>query len=183
MAIRRKYIRELAESILDQHRVKKGRVDVEEIARKMGIEVRSEGVDPDLSGFLFRDASTKKAIIGVNGAHHSNRQRFTMAHELGHYLLHAGEPVHVDGANVAYRINRRDETSAMGNDDSEREANLFAAELLMPARFLARDVAAVKDSDLLDPDNLVSKLATEYGVSAQALTFRLQNLGLIGENG
>ena len=141
----------------------------------------AEGVDADLSGFLFRDAKTKKAIIGVNATHHRNRQRFTIAHELGHYLLHAGEPVHVDKANVAYRINRRDEQSASGQDDSEREANLFAAELLMPARFLEKDVAA-KGIDLLD-DTAVNELANKYGVSAQALTFRLMNIGLIANSG
>ena len=95
--------------------------------------------------------------------------------------LHAGEPVHVDKANVAYRINRRDEQSASGQDDSEREANLFAAELLMPARFLEKDVAA-KGIDLLD-DTAVNELANKYGVSAQALTFRLMNIGLIANSG
>lgn len=181
MAVRKKYIRELVEGLLDQFRIKKGRVNVEDLARKIGIEVRAESVDGDLSGFLFRDAKTKKAIIGVNASHHQNRQRFTIAHEIGHYLMHPGEPFHVDGMKVAFRINRRDGESSTGLDDSEREANLFAAELLMPARFLRKDLNA-KDIDLLDDANVVNELARDYGVSAQALTFRLINLGLISEN-
>ena len=180
MAIRRKHVRALVESLLDQFKIRKASVDVHDLAQKMGIEVRIEAVDNDLSGFLFRDAQSNKAIIGVNDSHHENRQRFTIAHEIGHYLLHAGEPVHVDGANVAFRLNHRDAMSSTGSDDSEREANLFAAELLMPARFLEKDLKS-RDIDLLD-DKLVRELAEQYKVSTQALTFRLANLGYVNLN-
>lgn len=177
MAIRRRYIRELVESLLTEHKIKKPEVDVEGLAKSMGLEVRAESVDEDLSGFLFRDGATRRAVIGVNASHHPNRRRFTIAHELGHFLLHKGEPVHVDGANVAYRLDRRDERSSSGQDEFEREANLFAAELLMPKRFLDSDLATRK-IDLLD-DDVVTDIAREYGVSTQALTFRLMNLGLV----
>jgi len=65
----------------------------------------------------------------------------------------------------------------------EREANLFAAELLMPARFLRADERIAK-LDLLDEEatGLLKEVADEYGVSVQALTYRLANLGLIDES-
>lgn len=180
MAVRKKYIRELVEELLDRHRIKKASVDVDGIAAHLGIEVQKDVVDDDMSGFLFRDTRANKAVIGVNGAHAQTRQRFTIAHELGHFLLHAGEPVHIDRTNVAYRLNHRDAVSSMGTDDSEREANLFAAELLMPARFLEKDLRS-RDLDLLD-DKVVQELAEQYQVSTQALTFRLTNLGYVQLN-
>lgn len=180
MAVRKKYIRELAESLLEKFKIRKAGFDVAHLAEQMGIEVRFETVDDDLSGFLFRDVKANQAIIGVNKSHHTNRQRFTIAHEIGHYLLHPGEPVHVDGTNVAFRLNRRDIDSSTGQDDSEREANLFAAELLMPARLLEKDLRTA-DIDLLNDDD-VAELAAQYGVSTQALTFRLANLGYISIN-
>lgn len=180
MAIRKQHVRRVVDELLGQHRIKKAPVDVDAIATQLGIEVQRDVVDEDMSGFLFRDARANKAIIGVNGAHVLTRQRFTVAHELGHFLLHAGEPVHIDRANTAFRVNHRDARSSMGVDDSEREANLFAAELLMPAQFLERDLRN-KNFDLLD-DDAVRVLASQYQVSAQALTFRLANLGYVHSN-
>jgi len=72
----------------------------------------------------------------------------------------------------------RDERSSEGTDEHEIEANIFAAELLMPAAFLERDLEQLDPADLLDEDGLIS-LAAAYRVSPQALTFRLANLGYI----
>lgn len=180
MAVRKKHIHELVEGLIDHHKLKKAPVDVDAIATHLGIEVQKDVVDEDMSGFLFRDTRENRAIIGVNGAHAQTRQRFTVAHELGHFLLHAGEPVHIDRTNVAFRVNHRDARSSMGTDDTEREANLFAAELLMPSRFLERDLRN-RDLDLLN-DAVVQDLATQYGVSSQALSFRLVNLGYVPIN-
>lgn len=72
----------------------------------------------------------------------------------------------------------RDDTSSQGVEDAEKEANLFAAEILMPGKFLRDDLAAHSTIDLYDED-LIPELARKYGVSVQALTFRLQYLGYI----
>ncbi len=177
MAVRRKFIREVVERLLDEHAIKQAPVHADYLAKQLKIEVKFEKADDDLSGFLFRDPQTKKAIIGVNAAHPENRKRFTVAHELGHYVLHEGRTIHVDEnpKKLAFRINLRDEKSAKGDDDDEKEANLFAAELLMPAKFLEKDLKG-KDIDLLDDEQLVD-LAAKYKVSVQALSFRLANLG------
>jgi Zn-dependent peptidase ImmA (M78 family) len=179
MAIRKRHIREIVESLLDRHGVKAAPVPIEKIARAHEIELKAERVDDDLSGFLLRAKGSRRAIIGVNDNHHPNRQRFTIAHELGHYLLHEGEAVHLDQSRSGFTMNFRDQESATGEDDAEREANLFAAELLMPAGFLQKDVQG-KDLDLLDVDDqFLGELAKRYKVSVQALTFRLANLGHI----
>lgn len=177
MAVRRKYIQALAESLLNKHNVKHGEVPVTDIIETFGIEIRLEEVDEDLSGFLFRDLTKSKAVIGVNATHPDTRVRFTLAHELGHFLLHEGETVHFDGRRPGMTVSLRGVEASKGTDDNEKEANLFAAELLMPARFLEKDLRG-EHMDLMDEDAL-KDLATKYKVSVQALTFRLNNLGYI----
>jgi Zn-dependent peptidase ImmA (M78 family) len=86
-------------------------------------------------------------------------------------MLHAGEPVHVD---QGMRINLRDERSATAEHTEEMEANAFAANLLMPAAWLRRDLAE-RGIDLEDP-NAVQALAGRYQVSPQAMVIRLSAL-------
>lgn len=177
MAVRRRHIRSLVSTLLSDLGIEHPPVEVEEIAKHLGATVQLEPGGPDLSGFLLRDEEYG-TIIGVNDSHHENRQRFTIAHEIGHLLLHAGERLHVDRAQRGYQVMRRDEVSSQGTDESEIEANVFAAELLMPKAFLEADIEAADDLDLLGEDDLAD-MAKRYRVSTQALTFRLANLGYI----
>src|SRR5207247_2355913 len=140
-------------------------VPVERLARACGALVRKEGVDDNVSGFLYRNPETKLAIIGANRLQHPNRQRFTIAHELGHLLLHSGDDVHVD---KTFLVKKRDETSTKGVDLEEMEANLFAAELLMPLHFLDEELKRVGALDLLH-DEKIAQLAQLYRVSNQAM--------------
>lgn len=175
MAIRRKHIRNLVEQLLETHGTEVAPVPIEAIAPSLGIRVQYEPAEDELSGFLLRDLSRQKAIIGVNDRHSKNRQRFTIAHELGHYLLHEQEKLHVDRR---FQIQLRDGNSSKGESEEEKEANLFAAELLMPVSFIRQDLAEVEGLDLED-DATVSGLAEKYGVSTQAMTFRLAYLGYL----
>jgi Zn-dependent peptidase ImmA (M78 family) len=177
MGVRRKFIRDLAEKLLATHCPNGAPVDVEGIAKHYGIKIKLERVDNDLSGFLYRDDSGH-AIIGANRNHHENRRRFTIAHELGHFLLHEAERVHLDSRISGYSLQLRSPESATGENINEREANLFAAEILMPAKFLKKDLRA-STLDLLDDEKLFKELANKYKVSVQALTIRLNNLGYI----
>jgi Zn-dependent peptidase ImmA (M78 family) len=177
MAVRRKYIRSLAEQVLDKHEINQAPVPVDKIVKAMKIKVKLKAADDDLSGFLIRGASKSGVAIGVNKSHSPNRKRFTIAHELGHFLLHEGERVHVDDdKSSGYPVWRRDKNSSVGTDDHEKEANLFAAELLMPVRLLVKDLP--KNVNSFD-EQALDQVAEKYGVSTQALTFRLANLGYI----
>jgi Predicted Zn peptidase len=173
MTVRRKHIRSVAEQLLDEHDVHSKPVNVTEIAREVGVEVQEAPADDELSGFLYRDRKRKTAIIGVNSTHSRNRRAFTTAHELGHFLLHDFNDLHVDRE---VKIWRRDQSSSEGTDIEEREANFFAAELLMPAKFVVKDIK--KLGDHIDDDDL-EELAEQYGVSTQAMTFRLTYLGYL----
>jgi Zn-dependent peptidase ImmA (M78 family) len=179
MAVRRKQIRDAVESLLARHKITRAPVPVDKIAKELGIQIKLDKVDGNLSGFIVRDKG-KRTLIGANKSHHPNRQRFTIAHELGHYLLHAGHTVHLDEGRVAFTVNLRSSESSKGEDNDEREANLFAAELLMPAKFLREDLEGV-ELDLLGNNKLLAELAKKYSVSLQALTFRLTYLRYITE--
>ncbi len=155
--------------LLQEQRVHKPPVPVETIARRLGAEVRYSPFEGDISGGVFRDES--RVTIGVNSLDHPNRQRFTVAHEIGHMLLHKGKEVHIDRT---FRINLRDDASSQAVDPEEIEANRFAAELLMPEAMLVRDLHG-QGIDLESEEDL-RRLAARYRVSVQALTFRLMNL-------
>lgn len=178
MAVRRKLIRAQAEQLLQQQRIKTAPVNVKRIAEALGAEVQEKPTDDKLSGFLFRDPAARRAIIGVNSLHPASRQRFTIAHEIGHLLLHKGEPIHVDRLDTGYTIDQRNSDSSKGDYEVEIEANLFAAELLMPKKFIDVDLAKHKELDLFD-DTVLQDLAKKYLVSVQALTYRLAYLDYI----
>src|SRR5262245_50861471 len=173
--VRRKHIRALVQRLLAEHHVRAAPVEVADIAKAMGVEVQETPAEDDLSGFLYRDRKTNSAIIGVNADHHPNRRNFTTAHELGHYLLHDFDDVHVDRE---FKVWLRNDASSQGTDIEEKEANLFAAELLMPAHFLAEDVEEIGTIDVLN-EEVLQELASKYGVSTQAMTFRLAYLRYI----
>lgn len=161
-----------ATEIVERFGVKTPPVPVERIAKQLGVIVQYAPFDEELSGMAFLKEGV--AIIGINSNHHPNRQRYTLAHELAHIYLHrphleAG--VHVDQSSV--NSLRRDLVSAEGTDPLEREANAFAAELLMPAKLLA---GALDDRMLdLDDDRLLA-LAKRFKVSLMALQYRLQRI-------
>lgn len=159
--------------LLTRQHIEEAPINVEEVAHALNIDVRKERVEGDISGFLFRNHENNTAIIGVNMRHHKNRQRFTIAHELGHFLLHAGDKVHVDHG---FEVRLRDDESSKGTDIDEKEANLFAAELLMPKEFIEQDLAEIGAVDLSD-EPVIKKLASKYIVSPHAFAFRLAYLG------
>lgn len=164
-------------SILEQSGIKRPPVPVEKIARQLGALVRYELVEEeDLSGALSREHGTP--VIAVNSLHHENRQRFTIAHELGHLQLHAGT-LYFDHHTPFQKRFRRG-LASQGTDQEEIEANFFAASLLMPRLFLEEDAKAglLDGIDLEELDSLRS-LAKRYRVSPQAMALRLVNLGII----
>lgn len=175
MAIRRAKIQALVENLLDQNGVKEAPVPLTKLAKACGARIFVDSLEGDLSGFLFRDK--KQSVIGVNTQHSAARQNFTIAHELGHLLLHDQEQLHVDHE---FRVRLRSSVSSQGTDEAEREANLFAASLLMPKLFLEHDLEDREYVDLLD-DDFLGDLARKYCVSTQALVNRLKNLSYIQE--
>jgi Zn-dependent peptidase ImmA (M78 family) len=145
---------------------------VDKIASSIGAEVHFAPVDDELSGFIFLRGNTP--IIGINSLHHPNRQRFTIAHELGHLELHRGilsNQVHVD---KRFPILARNASSASGLEKIEIEANQFAAALLMPNYIIQELLDTLIDD--IDDDSALEVLARKLRVSKQALDYRIRNL-------
>jgi len=163
-----------AERLLAAHSITSLPVEPEMLARAEGILViRRKFEDADVSGILFRDSSHH--VIGVNSAHPLARQRFTIAHELGHHALHPGRELILD---VPVRVNLRDKNSSTASDLEEIEANAFAAALLMPAPLIREQVSMLPAASRREPDATATALAKIFKVSTSALNFRLINLGL-----
>ena len=114
----------------------------------------------DASGLLY----PADRLVVLNSAESPLRRRFTLAHELGHWVCQC-----LEGAEAPVFCRHQD-VSMTADRALEREANVFAAELLMPPRA----VASLYETR---PESLGDRL----GVSAPALGWRLYNLGLVSE--
>lgn len=154
------------EDILKKLNVNKAPIPVEEVAKLFSIKIIPYDFPDDFSG-LIREVSGQ-TVIGINKKHHPNRQRFTVAHEIGHYLL---------GHSVDHNIGLTDDV--LSNDQNaletnkERDANIFAGELLMPTNMLTSDVQKLRGQIQ------IPELAKLYKVSEQAMSIRLLETGLI----
>lgn len=171
-------IKKAAKKLLSSCSIKKPPVPVEKIADFLGAAIIYEpfkGQD-EISGMLFRNEDS--IIIGINLSHHKNRRRFSIAHEIGHLVLHDKE-VFID---KVVRVNFRDSRSSMAIDSEEIEANAFAATLLMPRDFVQKEINKLldrKDSRSFDKEKLISSLARIFQVSNISMEYRLNNLGII----
>jgi Zn-dependent peptidase ImmA (M78 family) len=148
-------------------------VPLEQIARREGIKIELTPLDDDLSGMSF--IKNNVAVIVLNLNHHPNRRRFTLAHEIGHHLLHM--PYLTDNVHVDKIVLNRDLVSSQAVDPKEMEANAFAAELLMPEAELLRYHGVD-----LNNDDFLYALAKKLKVSVTALTYRLIKLGMVPPN-
>ena len=148
-------------------------VPVDEVARYLGIQVDEADLGEECSGMLVRDEES--AVIGVNVKHHEHRKRFTIAHEIAHFVLHGGEAYIDEPPHIDFRA----ADSGSGTQQEEKEANQFAAALLMPAD----QVRAAVAEQPFDPtqDDELPNLAQRFKVSPQAMTTRLIHLGLISD--
>ncbi len=137
-------------------------VQVVDIAHEMGIKVYKSDSWPDhISGLIRKDpeyGGKSGYAIYTNANHPKTRRRFTIAHELGHYVLHRDEIGDGITDDALYR-------SRLGGS-LERQANRFAANLLMPWEL-------VIEATNLDFDT-VDKLAAKFEVSRSAMSVRLE---------
>jgi Zn-dependent peptidase ImmA (M78 family) len=146
-------------------------VPVDRIAVELEAQIVEERMDRRMSGLLVREPN--RVLIGVNETQPPVRQRFTIAHEIGHLLLHPGRQVFLDE-----RVNFRDETSSLAVDREEIQANAFAAELLMPSEMVLEECRRASSAGTLTRAGFVSDLADIFDVSDEAMGHRLTNLGI-----
>ena len=160
-------------------------VNVEKIAQeKLQIEIikTSFAENTDLSGMLVRNGT--QVFMAINAAQSPARQRFTIAHEIAHYLLDEAKPIWVDKSSIrSVHVSFR--KGSRGTPESyqlpEVRANRFAAELLMPTDWVIREFDALDrpGADWSDDEGPIRKLAEQFDVSIQAMTIRLFELKLL----
>lgn len=146
-------------------------IDLELLIQKEGINLINYPFKDDISGVLIIEED--KATIGIDKNSNNVRKRFTLAHELGHYKLHA-QKSNMFMDNVFFRKKSAGYTSK--EEKIEREANFFAANILMPENLIRKEILDL-NCDLHD-DDVITSLASKFEVSSSAMTFRLINLGL-----
>jgi Zn-dependent peptidase ImmA (M78 family) len=161
-----------AQALLAKFGAGKVPVPVEELALSLGAEIRRKAFDDDTSGMLIREEN--RVIIAVNSTHVEQRQRFTIAHEIGHWVLHRGRPLVVD---ATVKVNLRAKNSGFASQREETEANQFAAALLMPVDSVQAIYEKLSNGKALS--DLVSTLSNRFRVSSVAMQYRLTNLGLV----
>lgn len=154
-----KKVESLVECNDDKH------IDVVAIARHLGLQVDEvEFENRNISGMI----EYQKKTISIESRDPFVRKRFSVAHEIGHYVLHHM----LDNENksekeVSYRAN----VSSQTYDPKEIEANHFAATLLMPENRV-RDLWEYYCKN-------IDEVARILKVSVSALAFRLEYLGLL----
>lgn len=122
------------------------------LKNESGLECAPLELSDALSGFLIEDENV--TAIGYNNSHHIHRQRFSVAHEIGHFILSHNN-------QRKYELDRD-----RSNPIHEKEANIFAAELLMPLELLKKDLKNTCDTE---------ELSKKYWVSKESMGWRIQD--------
>ena len=128
----------------------------------LNLELVQKTRDPFFCEAALEPRGDGHAIV-LRGGSDERRRRFTIAHEIGHFVLHPQRlaPERGGAVNAAWQ-------------GQEREADQFAAELLMPEH-LVREAVVEHGGD-------VTRLADRFDVSRQAMQTRLRVLGLGGHH-
>ena len=150
-----------ADGILSLFSITRPAVDVEDIARKMGIHVHSVP-DPGWSGAVV--AKNNDAVIWLDLKDSLQRRRFTIAHEIGHLMLHP--------LGVAYR------DMAFDGTPEEKQANAFAANLLMPWWMFGPYASQSRLTE-----ERAAELASIFDVSLNACNMRLREMYMLNNEG
>ncbi len=143
-------------------------VNIIKIANANDIKVYEGNLDKKISGAIIYSAEDDRFDILVNRSDAKVRQRFTIAHELGHYFLHKEmlkkDEFHID--TILYR----DESTKDGEAKKrEQEVDYFAGALLMNRTLLEN----------IRNEHSIGELAEIFNVSVSAMTVRLDILGIL----
>lgn len=144
-------------------------IDIRDVIRRRGVQLVVGDFEQGWGDGRYLKKGDRYLIVLNATIGDAYRSRFTGAHELGHHELHRDNQeivVHID-TNVYSKASPK-----------EREADAFAAYLLVPDEALKRDLKDVNPAQLT-PDETV-QLMIRYGVSHRTLVYRLHNSGMIG---
>lgn len=136
-------------------------VDLAGLARHFGLAVKAATLDPGKSGEIRPDGNGEY-VIKINRHDSLGRQRFTVAHEIAHFLLHREQIGDGISDDALYRSNQSDEI--------EWEANRLAADIVMPTKAIQQAIAT---AEKLGIENYRDELANRFQVSRAAMGIKL----------
>lgn len=152
--------------LLDRFNYHNPSIDPAIVSRKIGIKVLDCTFEDDnISGYYDFE---EKAIF-VNQHEFIKRQQFTIAHELGHAVLHE-EWVKSSDYTCLYR----DQLIKPANDPKEQEANEFAGNLLVPTFMLGSYYEELKNSQSFLHEDIIQKMSDIFFVSMPVIRIRLE---------
>lgn len=138
-------------------------VRVAELASELGLKVTRTAMPPKFSGLIQPCVEARSGFeIRVNKFDAPDRQRFTVAHEIAHFLLHR----HEIGAGVVDSIMYRSTLTSR----KETEANQLAADIVMPAQGVRRELSKLGSART---DEAAERMAGVFRVSVPAMKIRL----------
>lgn len=174
MKPRYEYVEKLADSLLERYEdLDVTSTPVVDLCDDLKFSYQEELLEDSFSGAAVVDGSKK--IVMVNASHPEVRKRFSTAHEIGHLLLHGNQTLSIDSHSPLVMF--RDENSSKGVDWREKEANFFAACLLMPQKKVLAAIQEIGSGSVSEEQ--IQLLAEKFEVSTQAMCIRLTQLGFI----
>ena len=157
-------IESIAEALLDDCGLFARKTDLKTLCRKLNIEVHSHPFD-GCEGVLLVTPNEQKILI--NSSKSATRNRYTIAHEIGHYSMH----IPVEGNRVFNCSKDQVGSDRQVSEKEENEANRFASALLMPKKIIT------KDNFFSTPSwNSLNELAKAHEVSLVAAATRCIDL-------
>ncbi len=158
-----------AQKILNKYEISEAPINVVQLAKKEGYGVvEATFRDKNISGGIQFKTDTENGKMYINANDSPLRQRFSLAHEVGHSCMHSNVSEYSKG--VLENINMFRDSS--NHNIEEVEANAFAAALLMPESIVCEMWRKWRSTEIL---------ADIFKVSLSAMSFRLYNLGLKGD--
>lgn len=146
-------------------------IPIVKIMKELNFLVGTQELEDNLSGYIVIDNVVEKKfgkdrLICVNSKDSLGHQRFTIAHELAHFIF---DYKPTENNLEYYNTYKTDDE----DDEIERRANKFAANLLMPEDEFKR-----KYNELKNDDEKYIKLVEYFEVSRRAIDRRIVELGL-----
>lgn len=167
----RRHLQQLANSLIGDN--PKLPINIDKIIKNQGLKLvpyDAEGV----SGILMIEQNN--TTIGYAKHESPKRQRFTKAHELGHFMLHRGGNLFID---KDFKTMYRPSTGVPSSEWQEWEANEFAACILMPEHLVKEEMKKIQIDYVDESDSSwIEQLAEKFDVSVSAMSIRISRLGL-----
>jgi Zn-dependent peptidase ImmA (M78 family) len=173
-------IRSAAQQILAEYKIKDGKIPVVQIINDAGFKTYTLELPNTIGGFIILNNELVEKfgsdkVIVVNSQENLNRQRFSFAHEFGHYLLDNGAKENVEYSD-SYSFSAFE--SDANKSEVEKRMDRFAAELLMPFEDFKQKYEEIKDQHVHMYD-VCNALADYFSVPSVAVKKRFEEVGLV----